>query len=91
MSSMMDKKAVFVAYSSLFCTICIKFLMRIIFYLQIRGYPTDIGTQQLDFLSNCQCRLSFLDNMHMIQHNTAQMGCLSIVGAWTLLPFSGAL
>ena len=25
---------------------------------------SEIGTQQLDFLGNCQCRLSFLDNMH---------------------------
>ena len=24
-----------------------------------------IGTQQLDFLGNCQCRLNFLDNMHI--------------------------
>ena len=23
-----------------------------------------MGTQQLAFLGNCQCRLSFLDNMH---------------------------
>ena len=56
-----------------------------------------IGMQQLDFLGNCQCRLSFLDNMHKESRaqvpilDTTQMGCLSIVGTWTLLPFSGAI
>ena len=56
-----------------------------------------ISTQQLDFLGNCQCRLSFLDNMHKEARaqvpifDTTQMGCLSIVvvGTWTLLPFQG--
>ena len=57
----------------------------------------NIGTQQLDFLGNYQCRLSLLDNMHKKARaqvpifNTTQMGYLSIVGTWTLLPFSGAL
>ena len=60
---------------------------------------TYIGTQQLDFLGNFQCRLNFLDNMHKearaqiaipILFNTTQMGYLSIVGTvlystWTLI------
>ena len=56
-----------------------------------------IGSQQLDFLGNCQCRLNFLDNMHIEARaqvpifDTTQMGYLSIVGTWTLLPFRGAL
>ena len=28
------------------------------------GETRTIGTQQLDFLGNFQCRLNFLDNMH---------------------------
>ena len=52
----------------------------------------EIGTQQLDFLGNCQCRLNFLDNiMHKetraqvpIFDTTQKMGYLSIVGTWTL-------
>ena len=45
-----------------------------------------IGTQQLDFLGNCQCRaqVPIFDKYH-----TTQMGYLSIMGTWTLLPFSG--
>ena len=56
-----------------------------------------IGTQQPDTLGNCQCRLNFLDNMHIEARDqvpifdTTQIGYLSIVGTRTLLPFSGAL
>ena len=57
-----------------------------------------IGTQQLDFLGNYQCRLNFLDNIMRKEaraqvpiFDTAQMGSLSIVGTWTLLPSSEAL
>ena len=57
-----------------------------------------MGTQQLDFLGNYQCRLNFLDN---IMHKEAraqvpifditQMGYLSIMGTWILFryPFQG--
>ena len=57
-----------------------------------------IGTQQLNFLGNCQCRLNFVDNMHkearaqVSTFDTIQIEYyLSIVGTWTLLPFSWAL
>ena len=61
-----------------------------------------IGTQQLDFLGNCQCRLSFLDNMHkearaqvhIIRYHTKGIIIIYLsnnVGTWTLLryPFQG--
>ena len=56
-----------------------------------------IDTQQLNFLGNCQCRLNFLDNMHIEARDqvpifdTTQMRYLSIVGTWILLHFSEAL
>ena len=43
-----------------------------------------IGTQQLDFPGNCQCRAQ------VPIFDTAQMGYLTIMGTWTLLPFSRA-
>ena len=36
----------------------------ILIVISIRIIERRIGTKQLDFLGNCQCRLSFLDNMH---------------------------
>ena len=33
------------------------------FPLHLLSLQQEIGTQQLDFLGNCQCRVSFLDNM----------------------------
>ena len=56
-----------------------------------------IDTQQLDFRGDCQCKLNFSDNMYKEARaqvpivDTTQMGYLSIVDTWTLLPFSGAL
>ena len=55
-----------------------------------------IGTQQLNFLGNCHCRLNFLENMHTEKQglkfvpifDTTQMGdVLSIVGH--VYPFQG--
>ena len=60
-----------------------------------------IGTQQLDFLDNCQCRLDFLDDIMHIEaraqvpiFDDTQMGYLSIVGTWLCIlghcyPFQG--
>ena len=55
-----------------------------------------IGAQQLDFLGNCQCRLSFLDNMHKearvqipIFDTTQNMGCCQLWAPGHCYPFQG--